>query len=98
MPERWYELLRERMQVEQLRMRIVKDARLVENDLLQQLLAEAHNLDALLIVGAGFHDSNAAASAVWACMRFQVRDLPCRQAQACLTWVATSGYCGRQSS
>jgi hypothetical protein len=50
MPERWYELLRERMQVEQLRMRIVKDACLVENDLLQKLLAEAHNLDAKMLL------------------------------------------------
>jgi hypothetical protein len=49
MPERWYELLRERMHVEQLRMRIVKDARPVENDLVQQLLAEAQRLDAEML-------------------------------------------------
>jgi len=48
-PERWYELLRERMHVEQLRMRIVKDARPVENDLVQQLLAEAQRLDAEML-------------------------------------------------
>ena len=46
MPERWYELLRERMQVEQLRMRIVKDGYLIESDQLEGLLTEASSLDA----------------------------------------------------
>ena len=43
MPERWYELLRERMQVEELRMRFVKDGS--TQDHLEDLLTEAHSLD-----------------------------------------------------
>ena len=43
MPERWYELLRERMRVEEVRMRVVKDGSI--EDHLQDLLSEAHNLD-----------------------------------------------------
>lgn len=43
MPERWYELLRERMHVEELRMRVVKDGSIVEH--LDNLLTEAYNLD-----------------------------------------------------
>jgi hypothetical protein len=43
MPERWHELLRERMHVEELRMRVVKDGSIV--DRLEDLLTEAHNLD-----------------------------------------------------
>ena len=43
MPERWYELLRERMQVEELRMRVVKDGS--TEDHLEDLLTEAHCLD-----------------------------------------------------
>jgi hypothetical protein len=50
MPERWYELLRERMQVEQLRMRIVKHGYLIEDDELQDLLTEAHSLDAEMLL------------------------------------------------
>jgi hypothetical protein len=50
MPARWYELLRERMQVEQLRMRIVNHGYLIEDDLLQGLLTEAHRLDAEMLV------------------------------------------------
>jgi hypothetical protein len=36
---------RERMQLEQLRMRVVKYGYLIEDDQLQELLAEAHSLD-----------------------------------------------------
>jgi hypothetical protein len=43
MPGRWYELLRERMHVEELRMRVVKDGSIVEH--LDNLLTEAYNLD-----------------------------------------------------
>jgi hypothetical protein len=50
MPERWYELLRERMQVEQLRMRIVKHGYLIEDDQLQELLTEANSLDAEMLL------------------------------------------------
>jgi hypothetical protein len=45
MPARWYALLRERMQVEEQRMRAVKDGYLIGNDQLQELLTEAHSLD-----------------------------------------------------
>jgi uncharacterized membrane protein YccC len=45
MPERWYELLRERMQVEQLRMRIVKHGYLIEDHELQEVLTAAQSLD-----------------------------------------------------
>ena len=44
MPTRWYELLRERMQVEQLRMRIVKHGYLIEGDQLQEVLTDAEML------------------------------------------------------
>jgi hypothetical protein len=43
MPERWYELLRERMHVEEQRMRFVKDGIMVDH--VEDLLTEAHNLD-----------------------------------------------------
>jgi hypothetical protein len=43
MPERWYELLRERMRIEEARMRVVKDGSIADH--LQDLLTEAHNLD-----------------------------------------------------
>ena len=49
MPARWYELLRERMQVEQLRMRIVKHGYLIEDYELQELLTEAHSLDSEML-------------------------------------------------
>ena len=55
MPARWYELLRERMQVEQLRMRIVKHGYLIEDDQLQELLTEAHSLDSGNAAG---HEAN----------------------------------------
>jgi hypothetical protein len=45
MPARWYALLRERMQVEEQSMRVVKDGYLIGNDQLQELLTEAHSLD-----------------------------------------------------
>jgi len=45
MPARWYDLLRERMHVEQPRMRIVKDGYLIKDYELQEVLIEAHRLD-----------------------------------------------------
>jgi hypothetical protein len=45
MPERWYELLHERMQVEEQRMRVIKDGDIIEGDDLEQLMAEADRLD-----------------------------------------------------
>jgi hypothetical protein len=45
MPERWYKLLRERMQVEEQRMRVVKDGHIIEDSHLQELLTEVHSLD-----------------------------------------------------
>jgi hypothetical protein len=45
MPTRWYALLRERMQVEEQRMRAVKDGYLIGGDQLQELLTEAHSLE-----------------------------------------------------
>ncbi len=50
MPALWYELLRDRMQVEQLRMRVVKDGYLLEDDQLQELLVEAEKLDAEMLL------------------------------------------------
>jgi hypothetical protein len=45
MPERWYELLRERMQVEEQRMRVIHDGEIIEHDDLEKLLAQAASLD-----------------------------------------------------
>ena len=45
MPERWYGLLRQRMQVEEQRMRVIKDGDIIEGDDLEQLMAEADRLD-----------------------------------------------------
>jgi hypothetical protein len=45
MLERWYGLLRQRMQVEEQRMRVIKDADIIEDDDLEQLMAEADRLD-----------------------------------------------------
>jgi len=45
MPERWYELLRERMQVEKQRMRVIQDGEIIENDYLEELLVRADSLD-----------------------------------------------------
>jgi hypothetical protein len=50
MPQRWYELLRERMQVEEQRMRVIKDGHIIEKDDLQELLTEAHSLDAEMML------------------------------------------------
>jgi hypothetical protein len=51
MPERWYGLLRERMQVEEQRMRVVKDGDIIEHDDLEELMAQADSLDrAMLLV------------------------------------------------
>ena len=44
MPERWYELLRKRMHVEEQRMRLTKGG-IIEDDQLQKLLMEADSLD-----------------------------------------------------
>jgi hypothetical protein len=45
MPARWYELLRERMQIEKERMRVIKEGSIVEGDRLEELLTEAQSLD-----------------------------------------------------
>jgi hypothetical protein len=45
MPERRYGLLRQRMQVEEQRMRVIKDGEIIEHDDLEQLMAEADGLD-----------------------------------------------------
>jgi hypothetical protein len=45
MPERWYGLLRERMQVEEQRMRVIKDGDIIEYDDLEELMAQADSLD-----------------------------------------------------
>ena len=45
MPERWYGLLRERMQVEEQRMRVIKDGVIVEHDDIEELMAQADSLD-----------------------------------------------------
>jgi hypothetical protein len=45
MPERWYWLLRERMQVEEQRMRVVSDGDIIEHDDLEKLMAQADSLD-----------------------------------------------------
>jgi hypothetical protein len=51
MPERWYGLLRERMQVEEQRMRVIKDGDIIEHDDLEELMAQADSLDrAMLLV------------------------------------------------
>ena len=45
MPERWYGLLRQRMQVEEQRMRVIRDGGIVDNDDQEDLLAQADRLD-----------------------------------------------------
>jgi hypothetical protein len=45
MPERWYKLLRERMQVEEQRMRAIRDGDIIEHDGLEGLMAQADSLD-----------------------------------------------------
>ena len=44
MPERWYELLRERMQIEEQRMCVIRDGGIVDNDYQEDLLAQADRL------------------------------------------------------
>jgi hypothetical protein len=41
MPERWYVLLRERMQIEEHRMRVIGDGGIVDHDYQEDLLAQA---------------------------------------------------------
>ena len=45
MPEWWYGLLRERMQVEEKRMRAIKDGDIIEDDDLEEFMAQANRLD-----------------------------------------------------
>ena len=45
MPERWYELLRERMQVEEQRMRAIRDGDIIEHDDLEELMVRSASLD-----------------------------------------------------
>jgi hypothetical protein len=45
MPARWYELLRERMQVEKEHMRAIKDGSIVKDDRLEEFLTVAQSLD-----------------------------------------------------
>jgi hypothetical protein len=45
MPERWYELLRERMQVEEQRMRVIEEGAIIKHDDLEELMAQADSLD-----------------------------------------------------
>ena len=45
MPPRWYELLRERMQVEKEHMRAIKDGSIVKDDRLEEFLTVAQSLD-----------------------------------------------------
>ena len=67
MPERWYELLRERMQVEKQRMRIIKDGCIIQHDHLHELLTEAHSLDRemLLIMRQAIAESLAREEVSW---------------------------------
>ena len=44
MPERWYELLREQIQIEEQRMGLIKNCN-IENDRHEELLTRAHNLN-----------------------------------------------------
>jgi hypothetical protein len=50
MPKRWYELLRERMQVEEQRMRVIRDADVIEDDHLEELLTHVQSLDREMLV------------------------------------------------
>ena len=45
MPERWYGLLRERMHLEEQRMRVIRDGDIIEHDDLGELMARADSLD-----------------------------------------------------
>jgi hypothetical protein len=69
MPERWYGLLRERMQVEEQRMRVIKDGDIIEHDDMEELMAEADSLDRemLLVMRqaiAGAIEANTSAASV----------------------------------
>jgi hypothetical protein len=45
MPQRWYGLLREQMQLEEQRMRVVRGGDIVENDYLEKLLTQVQSLE-----------------------------------------------------
>ena len=45
MPERWYELLRKRMHVEEQRMRVIQNGEIIEHDDSEELLLRADSLD-----------------------------------------------------
>src|SRR5262249_53708785 len=57
MPERWYGLLRERMKVEEQRMRVIRDGGIVDYDYLEDLLAQADSLDREMVSGCLAHKS-----------------------------------------
>jgi hypothetical protein len=50
MPERWYWLLRERMQVEERRMRVVRDGDIIEHNDQEKLMAQADSLDSEMLL------------------------------------------------
>ena len=50
MPERWYGLLRERMQLEEQQMRVVRDGDIVENDYLEKLLTQVLSLEREMVL------------------------------------------------
>jgi hypothetical protein len=50
MPERWYGLLRQRMQVEEQRMGAIRDGDIIEHDDLAKLMAQAESLDREMLV------------------------------------------------
>ena len=68
MPERWYELLRERMQVEEQRMRVIRNGDIIEHDDLEQLMAQADSLDREMlmvmrqVIAGAIEANNSAAS------------------------------------
>ena len=67
MPERWYGLLRKRMQVEEQRMRVIKDGDIIEYDDLEKLMAHADSLDREMLlvmrqaIAAAFSENPSAA-------------------------------------
>ncbi|MGC2081624.1 MAG: hypothetical protein WA728_37515 [Xanthobacteraceae bacterium] len=71
MPERWYGLLRQRMQVERQRMGAIRDGKIIEHDDLEKLMAQADSLDRemLLVMRqaiAGAIEANASAASLHA--------------------------------
>jgi hypothetical protein len=68
MPERWYELLRERMQVEEQRMRVIRNGDIIEHGDLEQLMAQAEGLDREMlmvmrqVIAGAIEANNSAAS------------------------------------